>query len=104
MPFADSADDKKKMIGIDEIRDIVTNALGPMETCGITTGNGPAKYYKFKNSKGTVGFIGAMTHNFCAECNRFRLTADGRLMPCDGMTKSTLKDRCVPRVLKNWKK
>ncbi len=82
MPFADSAEDKKKMIGVDEIKNRIVTALGPLEPCGVASGNGPAKYYKFDNAKGTVGFIGAMTHNFCSECNRFRLTADGRLMPC----------------------
>jgi cyclic pyranopterin phosphate synthase len=82
MPFADSEDDKKKMIGIDEIKEIVANAIGTLEPCGTAIGNGPAKYYRFPDATGTVGFIGAMTHSFCSECNRFRLTADGRLMPC----------------------
>jgi cyclic pyranopterin phosphate synthase len=82
MPFADSSDDKKKMIASDDIQAMIVAALGPMEPCGVSSGNGPAKYYKLNNAKGTVGFIGAMTHNFCSECNRFRLTADGRLMPC----------------------
>ncbi|HAS04832.1 MAG TPA: GTP 3',8-cyclase MoaA [Dehalococcoidia bacterium] len=82
MPFADSPEDKKKLIAIDEIKNMIVNSLGKLEPCGVASGNGPAKYYKLDNSKGTVGFIGAMTHNFCSECNRFRLTADGRLMPC----------------------
>jgi len=82
MPFADSEDDKKKMMGIDEIKAAIINTIGPLEPCGTAAGNGPAKYYRFAGSKGTVGFIGAMTHSFCSECNRFRLTADGRLMPC----------------------
>ncbi|MDD4873744.1 MAG: hypothetical protein PHE15_02060, partial [Dehalococcoidales bacterium] len=82
MPFADTNEDKKKMVGIDEIKVIIQNTLGPMEPCGTSAGNGPAKYYRFRDTKGTVGFIGAMTHGFCSECNRFRLTADGRLMPC----------------------
>ena len=82
MPFADSESDKKKMIAIDEIKSIIEQSLGTLEPCGATIGKGPAKYYKLPEGKGTVGFIGAMTHSFCSECNRFRLTADGRLMPC----------------------
>jgi len=31
---------------------------------------------------GSIGFITAMSHNFCEQCNRLRLTADGRLRPC----------------------
>lgn len=44
--------------------------------------NGPAKYYRLPRSKGVLGFISAMTHHFCWECNRLRLTADGMLRPC----------------------
>lgn len=83
MPFIDSEEDAKKMIGVDEIMGAIQNSLGNLEPCGKKMmGNGPAKYYKLPNARGTVGFIGAMTHCFCADCNRFRLTADGRLRPC----------------------
>jgi cyclic pyranopterin phosphate synthase len=33
-------------------------------------------------ANGTLGFIGAVTECFCERCNRFRLTADGKLRPC----------------------
>ncbi|MFA5629229.1 MAG: GTP 3',8-cyclase MoaA [Dehalococcoidales bacterium] len=82
MPFVDSVEDKKKMVSIDEIKQKITAELGEMKPDGVSIGNGPAKYYKLDNAQGTIGFIGAMTHNFCSECNRFRLTSDGRLMPC----------------------
>ena len=29
-----------------------------------------------------IGFISALTHHFCADCNRLRITADGKLRPC----------------------
>lgn len=46
-------------------------------------GWGPAQhYYRFPGHEGTVGFIGAVSDHFCAECNRLRLTADGRLKNC----------------------
>ena len=45
-------------------------------------GSGPARYYRFAESQGTVGVISPLSHHFCAECNRLRLTADGRLRPC----------------------
>lgn len=47
-----------------------------------TEGNGPAKYYKIPGSKGSIGFISPMSEHFCSECNRFRLTADGKFRPC----------------------
>lgn len=43
---------------------------------------GPAVYYRFEKLDGRVGFISPMTHRFCAECNRVRLTASGFLKLC----------------------
>ncbi|MBQ4649215.1 MAG: GTP 3',8-cyclase MoaA [Firmicutes bacterium] len=45
-------------------------------------GNGPAIYYKFDGFTGNVGFISAMSHTFCSDCNRVRLTSEGFLKPC----------------------
>ncbi len=44
--------------------------------------NGPARYYEFEGFKGRIGFISPMSHSFCHECNRVRLTAEGRLKLC----------------------
>jgi cyclic pyranopterin phosphate synthase len=45
-------------------------------------GWGPARYYRFEGAQGTIGVISPLSHHFCAECNRLRLTADGKLRPC----------------------
>lgn len=45
-------------------------------------GNGPARYYAGAGLKGRIGFIDAMSHGFCGDCNRVRLTASGLLKPC----------------------
>ena len=45
-------------------------------------GNGPAHYYKSTALLGRIGFIDAVSHKFCAECNRVRLTSTGQLKPC----------------------
>lgn len=45
-------------------------------------GNGPAHYYKSAALKGRIGFIDAVSHKFCAGCNRVRLTSTGQLKPC----------------------
>ncbi len=48
-------------------------------------GHGPAKYYLLKQTGALVGFIGAMTNeHFCDNCNKMRLTADGKVRPCLG--------------------
>ena len=42
----------------------------------------PAKLYSFTDGKGIVGFIPSMTEPFCAQCDRMRITSDGRLLTC----------------------
>lgn len=67
-----SARDMKKRI----------ETLGKLEPFKMTTGNGPAKYYKLPGANGTIGFITPVTEHFCFDCNRLRLTADGKLRLC----------------------
>lgn len=43
---------------------------------------GVARLYRLPGAKGRVGLISPVSRHFCAECNRIRLTADGRLKPC----------------------
>ena len=47
--------------------------------------NGPATYYQIPGRPQRIGFIGAMTNlHFCENCNKLRLTCDGKLRPCLG--------------------
>ncbi|MEA5059918.1 MAG: GTP 3',8-cyclase MoaA [Candidatus Pelethousia sp.] len=43
---------------------------------------GVAERYHIPGYRGTVGLIRPMSHRFCGECNRIRVTADGMLKPC----------------------
>ncbi len=52
-----------------------------------TTG-GPAKYFRLAETGTRVGFISPHSHNFCGDCNRVRLTAEGRLLLCLGQEHS----------------
>ncbi len=52
-----------------------------------TTG-GPSRYYRVQNTDTRVGFISPHSHNFCSNCNRVRLTAEGRLLLCLGQEDS----------------
>lgn len=58
--------------------------------------NGPAEYYIFPGLGIRVGLIQAIHGKFCDTCNRIRVTADGRLMPCLGssVTMDLLPDSC----------
>jgi GTP 3',8-cyclase len=56
--------------------------LAPLAHADAPGGWGPARYYRFPGAPGTVGVISSLSHHFCAECNRLRLTADGQLRTC----------------------
>ena len=43
---------------------------------------GVAKLYRLPGAKGNIGLISPINAHFCSECNRIRLTADGKLKPC----------------------
>lgn len=70
----------EKFISSEEIRCIVERAgqLTPV----VQKKSGPARYFKFDDAVGVIGFISPLSNHFCAECNRLRLTADGKLRPC----------------------
>ena len=48
----------------------------------VAPDGGVAKLYRLPGALGNVGLISPVSAHFCAECNRIRLTADGRLKPC----------------------
>ena len=66
----------------DEVRAILERALGPMEPFHGKLGNGPCHYFSLPGFAGKVGFISALSHQFCSECNRVRLTSEGFLKTC----------------------
>ncbi|MFQ3323543.1 MAG: cyclic pyranopterin phosphate synthase [Pseudomonadales bacterium] len=45
---------------------------------------GPSKYYRMADSDIKVGFISPHSHNFCGDCNRVRVTVEGKLLLCLG--------------------
>ena len=56
--------------------------LGQLETVPANTTAGPANCYQITGYAGRIGIIPAVSQHFCGDCNRLRLTADGRLRPC----------------------
>lgn len=55
--------------------------FGPLEPIDTPPGD-PARVWKIQGAKGTIGFISPISAPFCANCNRVRLTADGKLRLC----------------------
>lgn len=83
--------DKSQYIEAGKIKDIVAKKyiLSPISRSKI---EGPAKMFEIigdAGEKGRVGFISPISHHFCDQCNRLRLTSEGKLRACllnDGET------------------
>lgn len=52
------------------------------EAVPVSQNGGVAKLYRLPGAKGNIGLISPVSAHFCGECNRLRLTADGKLKPC----------------------
>jgi GTP 3',8-cyclase len=53
--------------------------LHPIQRTGVV---GPARLFRYAQGQGRIGVIPAVSQHFCFECNRLRVTADGRIRPC----------------------
>lgn len=58
---------------------VVLDRVPELEPAGT---DGVSRLYRIPGAAGTVGLIEPMSHAFCAECSRIRITADGKLKPC----------------------
>ncbi len=79
MPFGKNT--TSQFISVSDIRRRL-ESLGQLAPCSMSIGNGPAKYFRLPDAKGTIGFITPVSEHFCFGCNRLRLTADGNLRLC----------------------
>ncbi len=66
----------------DEVRAIIDQRYPLTKTDEQTAG--PSTYYRMADSESRIGFISPHSHNFCSECNRVRVTVEGRLLLCLG--------------------
>ncbi len=60
----------------------IEQALGKLTPVGRGREAGPAEMFALKNGLGKIGFISPLSHRFCSQCNRIRVTADGRIRLC----------------------
>ena len=81
MPLdADRAWDHAKVLTGDEIRAAV-HAVYPLEAQPREP-SATARVFRFADGRGKLGFINPVSEPFCADCDRIRLTADGKLRTC----------------------
>lgn len=69
-----------KAVKEDDLKAIISKKYGALKPIDVF--EGPAHYYQVENLVINIGFISALSHKFCANCNRLRLTSTGILKPC----------------------
>ncbi len=71
----------------EEVRDLISQRYSLMDSA--ENSGGPARYVRVEGHPETrIGFISPHSNNFCATCNRVRMTAEGRLLLCLGQENS----------------
>jgi len=76
---------ESNFMSVMEAKRLVESAYGGLIPETEFRTNGPASYYQIPGRAQRIGFIGAMTNmHFCENCNKLRLTCDGKLRPCLG--------------------
>lgn len=74
--------DRSKVLLAEDILALLAREIGPLDPVPDPDPRAPALEYKFRDGIGTVGFIASVSRPFCLNCNRIRLTADGKLRYC----------------------
>ncbi len=82
MPMGVAAErEKEKTMLTPEIRQRI-ETLGNLTPVKRGASDGPAERFRLEGARGEIGFISAISHHFCHQCNRLRLTASGQLRSC----------------------
>ena len=83
MPLdAQSIWDRAKVLSADEMLALISAEIGPLVVVPDADPRAPATEYRYADGSGSVGFIASVTKPFCLNCNRLRLTSDGKLRYC----------------------
>ena len=76
---------EENFLSVGRARKRIEERFGELSPAPEFRTNGPASYYDIPGRPQRIGFIGAMTNlHFCENCNKLRLTCDGKLRPCLG--------------------
>jgi cyclic pyranopterin phosphate synthase len=73
--------DESFYVSADDIRQGLER-FGRLEEAEAPVGAGPARYFRLAGTQGLIGFISPISSHFCPNCNRLRLTADGKMKTC----------------------
>ncbi|MBM3737403.1 MAG: GTP 3',8-cyclase MoaA [Acidobacteria bacterium] len=73
---------RDKVLLQDEMIAMIERGIGPLDVIPDADPRAPALEYRFRDGTGRIGFISSVSRPFCLNCNRIRLTADGKLRYC----------------------
>ncbi|WP_286976365.1 GTP 3',8-cyclase MoaA [Pseudomonas sp.] len=84
MPLGDVGRSRgESFFASDQVRDLIAERYSIIDSAEQS--GGPARYIRLEGfAQSRIGFISPHSHNFCATCNRVRLTVEGRLLLCLG--------------------
>jgi cyclic pyranopterin phosphate synthase len=93
------------VLAVDKIREEISK-LGPLIPVNGNERDGPAERFRLEGAEGELGFIGPISNHFCNNCNRLRLTPDGKLRAClfsdnEIDLRPHLRNRCTDEKLKD---
>ncbi len=108
--------DRSRVLQADEIIGILESAISPLLAVPDPDPRAPASEYDYADGRGRVGFIASVSRPFCMNCNRIRLTSDGKLRYClfaleeddvktllrSGAHDSEIAARIVATVARKW--
>ncbi len=108
--------DRSRVLQADEIIGILESAISPLLSVPDPDPRAPASEYDYADGQGRVGFIASVSRPFCMNCNRIRLTSDGKLRYClfaleeddvktllrSGAHDSEIAARIVATVARKW--
>jgi cyclic pyranopterin phosphate synthase len=73
---------RENVLSADEIIETLSREISPLVEVPDRDPRAPATEYRYADGVGSVGFIASVTRPFCLNCNRVRLTSDGKLRYC----------------------
>lgn len=73
---------RDRVLTANEILARIAHAIGPLEAVPDADPRAPATEFRYLDGGGTVGIVASVSKPFCLNCNRLRLTADGKLRYC----------------------
>lgn len=74
--------DRERVLFADDMIAMIEREIGALEAIPDADPRAPATEYKFRDGIGRIGFISSVSKPFCGNCNRLRLTADGKVRNC----------------------